>query len=108
MSQLVKKHWSYFQLLMNTTSKTQRKHLLDTITNDQLKALVEIVVNFLQLVIPISPGPKKALKRHRNLLRRVGDPTISPRDKKVLLCRQGATIAVFLKSVEPALKTFIK
>jgi len=108
MSQLVKKHWSYFQLLMNTTSKTQRKHLLDTITNDQLRALVQIVVNFLQRVIPIAPGPRAKLRRQRNLIRRIGDTSVNLREKKILLCRQGATVAFLLKSLEPALKTFIK
>ena len=108
MSQLVRKHWSYFQLLMSTTSKMQRKHLLDTITNDQLKALVQIVINFLQRVIPIATGPKTKLRRQRHLIRRIGDRSISLKDKKILLCRQGGTIALFLKSLEPALKSFLK
>ena len=108
MSRLIKKHWSYLQLLMNTTSKQQRKQLLDTITNDQLRALTEVIVNLLQSILPITPSHKPKLKRHRNIIRRLGDTTISSKKKKELLCKQGAVIANLLKSVEPALKDYIQ
>ena len=86
MSRLIKKHWSYLQLLMNTTSKQQRKQLLETIINDQLRALTEVVVNLLQRILPITPSHKSKLKRHRNIIRRLGDTTISSKKKKILLC----------------------
>lgn len=108
MSQLVKKHWSYFQLLMTTTSKIQRKQLLDTITNDQLRALVQIVVNLLRSVLPLSPGNKTKVKKHRTFIRKLGNTAISLKQKKLLLCRQGTVIVLLLKSVEPALKSFIQ
>ena len=108
MSRLIKKHWSYFQLLINTTSKQQRKQLLDTITHDQLRALTEVIVNLLQSILPIKPYHKLKLKRNRNIIRRIGDTKISSKKRKELLCRQGTVISYLLKSVEPALRDYIQ
>lgn len=108
MSRLVKKHWSYLQLLMNTSSKQQRKVLLDTITNDQLRALTQVVVNLLGSILPITPSQKQKLKKHKNIIRRIGDTKLGSKKKKELLCRQSALIAQLLKSVEPALRDLIK
>ena len=108
MSRVVKKHWSYFQLLMTTTSKLQRRQLLETITNDQLRALTEIVVNLLQSVLPLTPSNRNKLKKHRQVIRQLGDRTISLKKKKELLCRQGSVITLLLKSVEPALTSYIQ
>ena len=106
MSKLVKKHWSYFKLLMSTT-KGQRKVLVDTITSEQLRALVQIVVNLLEYVLPIKPSMKPQLKKHRNIIRQIGNKTISTNKKEQLLCRQSGLIVILLKSIEPALKSYI-
>ena len=108
MSTLVKKHWCYFQLLMSTTSKLQRRQLVDTITNDQLRALIQIVVNLLKSIIPLTPSKKTQLKKHRKVIRQLGNSSVSLKKKKELLCRQSSVIALLLKSVEPALKSYIK
>ena len=108
MSQLVRKHWCYFQLLASTSSVHQRKHLLDTITNDQLRALQQLVNNFLQRVLPVTPSDLKALKSHKRLIRQIGDKSITFKKKKILLCRRGKVIATFVKSIEPALKSYLR
>ena len=108
MSTLVKKHWCYFQLLMSTTSKLQRRQLVDTITNDQLRALIQIVVNLLQNIIPLTPSKKTHLKKHRKVIRQIGESSISLKKKKELLCKQSSAIALLLKSVEPALRSNMK
>ena len=107
MSRLIKKHWSYLQLLMNTASKQQRKQLLDTITNDQLRALTEVIVNLLQSILPIATSHKPKLKRHRIIIRQLGDTEISSKKKRELLCKHGVVIANLLKAVEPALRDYI-
>jgi hypothetical protein len=107
MSKLVKKHVSYLHLVHLTTSRLQRKALLDTITNDQLKVLIEVTVNLLRGVLPITTAQKSKLKKYRKLIRLIGDQTVSLKTKKDALCRQGQAIAVLLKAVEPALKTFL-
>jgi hypothetical protein len=107
MSKLVRKHASFLRLVLSTTSTLQRKALLDTITNDQLKALTEVSFNLLQGVLTITPSYRTKLKRYKKLVRLIGDKTVSLKQKKELLCRQGRIVALLLKSVEPALNTFL-
>jgi hypothetical protein len=107
MSQLLKKHAPFLRILQTTTSRLQLKALLDTITNDQLKVLVQVTVNVLRGSLPLTQSYKVKLKKHKRLIRALGDPSISLKTKKKLLCRQGQAIALLLKSVEPALKTFL-
>ena len=107
MSKLVKTHWNYFQLLMSTT-KGQTKVLVDSITNDQLRALTQIVVNLLEFVLPIKPSMKLQLKKKRNIIRQIGDKTLSNKKKKELLSKHSGVITLLLKSIEPALKNYIQ
>lgn len=106
MSRVVKKELSFFQLFL-VTSKTQRKVLLDTITNEQLRALSEITANLLRSNLTITPAQKKKLRRHKKLYLALGSSSASLRAKKKLLCRQGHAIALLLKSVESSLKSFL-
>jgi hypothetical protein len=103
MSRLVRKHSPFFKLLLTTTSKLQRKVLLDSITNDQLRALTEVTVNLLQGVLPVTPDHRQKLKKYRRLIRLIGDKKVSLKTKKKALCRQSGVIALMLKSIEPAL-----
>jgi hypothetical protein len=81
---------------------------VDTITNDQLRALIQIVVNLLRSILPLTPSKKTQLKKHQKVIRQLGDKAISLKRKKELLCRQSSVIVLLLKSVEPALKSYIK
>ena len=104
MSKLLKKHLSFFQLFLSTSSKLQRKVLVDTITNDQLRALTEITVNVLQGVLPITSIHKPKLIKYRKLVRLIGDTSVSLKTKKSALRRKANVVTLLLKSVEPALK----
>ena len=97
----------YLHLLMSTASSAQRKALLDTITNDQLKALTEVTHNLLQGHIPISEAQKRALRKHKTFLRILGNIRVSFSQKREVLCRKGAVIALLLKVAEPQLKLFL-
>ena len=108
MSQLIRKHFDYIRLLITTASRTQRKALLKTITNDQLKAVVEIVVNLLNKVIPISPRDKSKLKSNRRFIRQIADRAITLKKKKDLILRQGGIIVLLLNSVQKALNQRLK
>ena len=107
MSKLLKKHASFFQLLSTTTSKLQKKVLLDTITQDQLKALTEITINLLKGNIPVTPIYKSKLKRYKKLYFLIANSSVSAKTKKRALCRQGQAISLLLKSVETVLKKFL-
>ena len=106
MSKLVKYNSPFFRLLLTTSSKLQRKALIDTITKDQLRALTEITINLLQGILSLSPVHKSKLRKHRKLIRLIGDKSISLKTKKKSLCRQTHVVTLLLQSVEPSLKTF--
>jgi len=97
----------YLHLLMTTASSPQRKALLDTITNDQLKALTELTHNLLQGKIPITEAQKRTLRKHKSFLRILGNIKVSFPAKREALCRKGAVVRVLLKTAAPQLKLFL-
>jgi hypothetical protein len=108
MSALVKRQSSYLQLFRDTKSKTQRKALLDSVTKEQLQALIEITHNLLKGVLPLTLNHKKKLTPHRKFLRMLGDPKVNLKTKKVALCHRGNVIALLLSAVWPTLKTVLQ
>ena len=92
---------------MNTSSTEQRTALLDTITNEQLKALTEVVHNILQGNVPLSEAHKRTLRQHKPFLRVMGDLKTSAKKKREALCRKGAIVNLLLKAAEPRLKLFL-
>lgn len=107
MTSLMKKQIWYLHLLMTTASSVQRKALLDTITNEQLKALTEVTHNLLQGNIPITEAQKRNLRKHKTFLRILGNIKVSHTEKRQALCRKGAVVASVLKAAAPQLKLFV-
>ena len=108
MSRLVKSQRTYFQLLLAETSNKQKQALLDTITADQLRALVQIVVNFLQRVLSVPSSVIANLKRHKRLLRSLADTALAFKEKIKLLRGRAKVVNEFLRAVEPSLKNYLK
>ena len=108
MSYAVKSQRNYFALLTSKTSDKQRQALLDTITKEQLRALVQIVVNFLQQTFTLSSTVLTHLKRHKRLLRNLADTKTTLKDKRKLLRRRAKTVNEFLRAVNPSLKIYLK
>lgn len=104
---LMKKQIWYLHLLMNTASDAQRKALLDTITNDQLKALTEVTHNLLQGNIPMAQVHKRKLQQHKAFLQILGDIKVPLAKKREAICRKGAIVVVLLKAAEPRLRLFL-
>ena len=97
----------YLHLLMTTASSAQRKALLDTVTNDQLKALTEVTHNLLQGHIPITEGQKRNLRKHKTFLRILGNPKVPFAQKREALCRKGAVVTSVLKIATPQLRLLL-
>lgn len=108
MSKLLKTHWPYFQLLITTTSRDQRKRLLETITKGQLRTFVQIVVNFLQKVFTVRTSVIKTLDKHKRFLRTIADTSVSLTDKKKIVRQRGNTVTEFMTAIEPYLKNYVK
>lgn len=104
---LMKKQVWYLHLLMTTASAPQRKALLDTVTQDQLRALTETTHNVLQGNIPLTEGQKRQLRKHKKFLRILGDPKVPNSTKREALCRKGAVVVALLRAAAPRLKQFV-
>lgn len=104
MSKLVKKQAPFFRLLVSTSSKLQRKALIDTITKEQLRALTEITINVLQGVISLTSVYKDKLKKYKTLVTLIGDTSVSAKRKKTALRKNAHAVILLLKSAEPGLK----
>ena len=87
MSKVIKDAEAYVKLFLQTSSHSQRKALLDTITNDQIKALCEITHNFLRGNIPLDKKKLAPLKKQKAFIRSLGNPKISLKEKISLLQR---------------------
>ena len=108
MSRLVKCQWTFFELFLSKTSNKQRQVLLDTITKDQLRAFVQIVLNFLQRTITVSSSVLTTLERHKRLLRRLVDTSLALVDKRKILKGRAKAVYEFLKAVKPSLNIYLQ
>jgi len=108
MSRLVQSQWTYFRLFISETSDKQRQALLNTITKNQLRALVQIVVNFLQKTITVPSSVIATLTSHKFLYRRLADTSLSLEIKKKALRRRTKAVQDIIRAVEPSLKTYFK
>lgn len=97
----------YLHLVMTTASSAQRTALLNTITNDQLKALTEVTFNVVQGIIPLTEVQKRHLRKHKAFLKILSDPKAPFSQKREALCRKGAVVTSVLKAAAPKLKLFL-
>ncbi len=104
---LMKRQIWYLHLLMHTSSTDQRRVLLDTITNDQLKALTEVTHNILQGNIPLTEAHKRKLRKEKSFLHILGDIKVPLVKKREALCRKADIVVLLLKAAEPRLKLFL-
>jgi hypothetical protein len=78
--------------------KEQRKAILKTTTDDQLKLLVEIVLNLLQGVIPTSNRTKNLLRSNKNNIGKVVEDSTSKTLRRKRLAKISSEIPVILQS----------
>ena len=74
MSFKLDKHRSFLNLLLNGEN-SQKKALLKTASDEQIRMLSEIVLNILGGVIPVSAKLRHDLIPHKDKLRKLGDKT---------------------------------
>lgn len=79
---------AFLQLLINCHKK-QRRAILQTLSERQLRVLSEIILNLLRGNIPISSKEKRKLFRKRRALYQLASKRVSSKDKKKILVQQG-------------------
>jgi len=99
--------WGYVTRWQLNSSKEQRRVLLDTVTNDQLRALTEVTHNILQGNIPLTTSHKRRLRTEKTFLQILGDIKAPLVKKREALCRKGDIIVYLLKAAAPRLKLFL-
>ena len=103
MSNRVKQNLCFIRLLAETTSKAQRKALLETATKQQLKTLVEITYNILQLHFPVSKTYQNKLIKRGHVLEGIVDRRKKERQRDRYIKKHLSTILLIVKASLPAL-----
>ena len=96
MSSLAKSQHSFLQLLVST-NPLQRKVLLQTLTNDQVRAAVQVIYNVLKGNCALPEKDQKRLKRFRNIIRQFVKKGIRLKERKQLLLKYHFLVATLLK-----------
>ena len=100
---LINSEKHFLELLLQTNPK-QRKLLLSSLTNQQLRVLGEIAANVLHSVILLNEKEKGKLKKHKSLLLVIGDKNTSRKLKLQKLTRNQKGVSTLLRVVKPFLK----
>ena len=82
---------------LGDASKKRRDVLIDTISVDEMRSIREVINNFLENNIPVTPAVFKKLQKYKSFLRRFGREPL--RVKKKLLKQNGG----FFGLIAPAI-----
>ena len=105
MSKNIRQNRYFLHFLQEAKSPTQKKLLLQSVTPEQLKVLTEIFYNLLHSDFPLSKQQLQSLRKHKKVLRFLGNKSNSTLRKKRLLKKSLTVIDLVLKIVGPLLKT---
>jgi len=103
MAGTVRKHSCFFQLLHDTSSK-QRKALLQTITDDQLKSLCEVILNVYRGTLPLSTHYIKKLIPYKTFILSLTDRRVGSTYRKKKLVQINDVIPWLVKPLLSQLK----
>lgn len=96
----LKKHYHFLQILARS-HPSQKKALLRTANNVQIKSICEICLNVLSGNINVN---RKKLKKYKNVLRTLAKKTTSiQRKKKMLINQSGGFLPVIAPAIISAL-----
>lgn len=90
---------AHFVGLLLKAEKHQRAALLNTMSNDQMRALVEIIYNVLHGYGHITDHDKRYLKYHKNIIRQLVVKALAAKRRKKLLRRYYSVVSRLLKVI---------
>ena len=96
MSRLLTSQRPFLELFVKARLK-QRKALLQTLTDQQLKAVSEIAHNVLIGNVPLTIEQQKTVKKYKSLLYVIGDKRISRVEKRRVIARGANPILYVIK-----------
>ena len=95
---MVKKYLSLFQMLVEA-SDVQRMAILKTLSDQQLRALIEAVYNVLRGVCSINNKDKKKLFNYKTIIRRLVNKELTSKQRHRLLINHQGMLPVLLRQV---------
>lgn len=97
----VKENLYFITTLLNSTSPKQRKNLLKYASKDQILALSEIVINFLNGNVTVANDSNfTRFQKYKKLFRIIGsEKKISWHKRQQALIKLGKILVIFLKDV---------
>ena len=93
----------YLQVLVKSKPKL-RKLLINNVPEEVITAICECSLNLLKGVIPLTPGQKRRLARHKTHLRALVDKRVSRKRKRASLNQKGG---VLLSALLPPVLTVL-
>jgi hypothetical protein len=102
MNTLLSKEKHFLRLLLHTSAK-QRKVLIQTIDNSQLRAIVQIVYNVLLGYRSLSNNLKKQLSTRKRIIRQFVSRGVSLQKRKAILLKYNKFILPFIDLVKSEL-----
>ena len=102
------KHKNFIYLLAETSSQAQRKALVESITPEQFRALSQVIVNALQLNIPVDKSVVIKLQSHKKIFTTLSNRNLGPRTRLKAFKNRYNPVILMLKAAVPTLKAIAK
>ena len=91
MSARMRKNAALLHLLSDCHPK-QRKALLQTLSEEQLRTLCEVILNILKGTVELTPSQKNSLGKRKRLLYQLASKSVPSKTKKKILVQQGGSL----------------
>ena len=98
MSVRLERNLDFLRVLCKTKPK-QRKLILENSTNDLVLCICEIIDNVLRGTVKLLPSQKKALKKHRKVLRQLSERKGNIKARRAILVQKGGFLPAILAPV---------
>lgn len=95
---MMRKHIALFEVVVQSTD-FQRLALLKTLTDKQIRAILEVIYNVLKGTCPIDSKEKKKLNLHKSALRRLVSSDLNLKQRQRLLIKHRDILPSLLKPV---------
>ena len=102
MTSIIRKQGNFLRLLLSTSDQ-QRRALLKSVLDSQLKAIVQIVYNVLMGNRDLSQKDKKDLAKHKTIIRRFVSKDVTQQERKRLLLKYSNCIIKVVAAVRSEL-----
>ena len=106
MGMLVKTQQPFLQLLV-TSRRKQASALIQTISNQQMNAICEILINIQYGNVHVNDMAKKKLQRKKNVIQQLTSKSTGAKLRKTLIEKEVVLIVYVVKLILSQLKTIV-